>query len=214
MSELVTLVTAWEEFAARDAKGDVYAFAGWLLNQKAAMLPQEQPVVYTGSIEEMLHAEDPGFDRFEGKNKSSMQAAYLMVRLNQFVLFYSKPIMKKYGLHSIYDFAYLQNVKAFSNITKTKVCELMLHEVTTGMDIIKRLLRHGFLKEAVNTGDKREKLLRLTTKGEQVLHSMFTEFLQLPDTLGDMPDIERTTLLRWMMELERYHLTLINNNYR
>ena len=78
---------------------------------------------------------------FQKQAKLSMQAGYLIGRLNQYVLVYTKPSMKKHGLHSMDDFGYLATVQWHSTISKTIACQAMLHEITTGTDIIKRLER-------------------------------------------------------------------------
>ena len=67
-----------------------------------------------------------------------MQAGYLIGKLNQYVLVYTKPIIKKHGLHSMDDFGYLATVQWHTTISKTKACQAMLHEITAGTDIIKR----------------------------------------------------------------------------
>jgi DNA-binding MarR family transcriptional regulator len=202
MSRLIELISAWEQFVALHPLGNKEDFAKWLLTgstgtQSGAVLPNPDEPVF--------HGDDPEFDKYQGKQKTSMQGAYLVARLSQYVHHYAKPLMKKHGLHSLDDFGYLQNVRFFTHITKSKACELMLQEVTTGMDIINRLIKNGFIRETINIEDKRQKLLELTEKGNAALDNMFVDFLQLPDTLGDLSETDRATLLQWLMQLDVYH---------
>ncbi len=193
MSDLVNLITNWERFKLLHPDGNQYMFAKWLLQQN--------------ETEELnaFDANDAAFDKFTGHQKTSMQASYLLSKLNQYINYYTKPIMKKNGLHSLDDYGYMQNILFFPGITKSKVCEQMLHEITTGVDIIKRLINQGLVKEKISKEDKRAKTLEITPKGEKMLKSMEPDFLNLPDTLGTMPTNARNQLIKWLMELDHFH---------
>lgn len=211
MSELVKLVELWEEFLQENNGRSVEQFSTWLVSrpQKSKSELDDDSASNSTENTEQTGADDPDFEKFDGKQKSSMQGAYFLSRMNQYVSFYTKPIVKKYGLHSIDDFLYLQNVKFFANITKTKACELMLQEVTTGVDIIKRLLKNDFLIEEVNPTDKREKLLKISAKGEGVINSLYIDFFKIPDTLGNLGEEERQTLLSWLHQLDMHHNEIV-----
>ncbi len=207
MSQLVELIKKWELFIAEQPGCSTLAFALWLLAENTAKsaVRKSSP----DSDEPSLHGDDPEFDKYAGNQKTSMQGAYLIGKMNQYVSYYTKPMMKKHGLHSLDDFGYLQNIRYFANITKTKACELMLQEITTGVDIIKRLIKNGFIEENVNEGDKREKLLQLSLKGDAVLNVMYMEFLKLPDTLGTLSNTDRETLLQWLQQLDVFHENVV-----
>jgi MarR family transcriptional regulator, lower aerobic nicotinate degradation pathway regulator len=195
MTELAHLVTQWEEFCREQPDGTVTQFAQWVLEK-----PLEPALT-----NHRFKATDPEFDKFSAPRRPAMQAGYLISKLNQYLVLYTKPLMKKNGLHSIDDFGYLQIARFYSPVTKTHACEIMMQELTTGMDIMKRLLKHGFLYETVNTADKREKLLHLTEKGEQVLNNLQHDFIQLPDTLGHLSETDRQLLVDWLTQLDGFH---------
>jgi DNA-binding MarR family transcriptional regulator len=203
MSKLVALIQHWEIFLEQHPSGNMADFGRWLLgNHNLPGTPGAHLLPHDASL---FRVDDPGFDAFEGKQKTSMQGAYLIVRMNQYLHHYAKPLMKRHGLHSLDDFGYLQNVRYFTPITKSRACELMLQEVTTGMDIINRLIKNGFIRETINAEDKRQKLLELTPKGMNVLNDMLADFSQLPDTLGDLSENDRAALLKWLAHLDVYH---------
>lgn len=211
MSELVKLIKFWENFLGENKGSSIEQFSAWLetnIQMNTGVHKNNSPST-SADNQKLTGADDPDFEKFDGKQKTSMQGAYFVSRMNQYVSFYTKPIVKKYGLHSIDDFLYLQNVKFFANITKTKACELMLHEVTTGVDIIKRLLSNEFLIEEINPVDKREKLLKISAKGEDVINSLYMDFFKIPDTLGNLGDDERQTLLKWLYELDKHHNDIV-----
>jgi DNA-binding MarR family transcriptional regulator len=199
MSKLVELIQQWEVFASLEPKASVKDFIAWSFQKQHGLTDKKRVKVDS-------NATNKGFLRFEAKERSSIQATYLFVRLSQYIFHYSKPMMRKHGLNSIDDFGYLQNIKAQNGgITKSKLCSLMLHEITTGTDIIKRLLKIGFVKEKLSDEDRRAKLLTITKKGEEVISAISKEFSFMPDTLVDMPQKDRDILINWLIILDSQH---------
>lgn len=196
MSELVQLVSAWENFKEAYPKGDVQEFGQWLTKQKSEARYEEN---------KKFSAKDPAFEHQGEETKLTLQAGYLIGKLYQYLTVYSKPVMKKHGLHSMDDFGYLATVDWYSTIAKTKACAAMLHEVTTGTDIIKRLIRLGFLKELNDKNDGRQKLLQLTAKGKKALAAIQIDFAGLPDVLGDLKKEDRQKLVGWLIDLDVWH---------
>ena len=142
---------------------------------------------------------------FQKQAKLTTQAGYLIFNLNQYVLVYTKPSMKKHGLHSMDDFGYLATVQWHSTISKTIACQAMLYEITTGTDIINRLVRLLFLKALPDKTKKRQKMLQLTAKGTKALAQLYKDFRELPDVLVDLEKKSRTSLVAWLMNLDTYH---------
>ena len=184
---------AWKDFHAVHRDGLLNDFGFWLRTKNSAAT--------TTSKE--FRADDKQFDKNEEQAKLSMQAGYLIGKLNQYLLVYTKPIMKKHGLHSMDDFGYLATVQ-HSTISKSKACQAMLHEITTGTDIIKRLERLLFLKELPDKTDKRQKILQLTAKGTKVLAQLYQDF-HVPDVPGDLDKKSRASLVAWLINLHAYH---------
>jgi DNA-binding MarR family transcriptional regulator len=193
MGQLVELVQAWEDFQSQHPEGKLDGFGFWLRTKNSAVPAKE------------FRADDKEFDKYEAEAKLSMQAGYLIGKLHQYVMLYTKPLMKKHGLHSMDDYGYLATVQWHGTITKTKACHAMLHEITTGTDIIKRLVRLSFLKEGPDKADKRHKILQLTAKGTKVLALLQDDFRRIPDVLGDLDKKSRASLVSWLMNLDTYH---------
>ena len=65
----------------------------------------------------------------------------------------------------------LVHIAALKNPNKKQVCQEMLIESSTGVEIAKRLVNKGFLREQPDSKDRRAARLSLTIKGkETVLH--------------------------------------------
>lgn len=192
MSQLTELIQAWETFKAQQPNGTLEAFGFWIRTNN-------------NKVNNGFKADDKEFDKYEETAKLSMQAGYLVGKLNQYVLVYTKPLMKKHGLHSMDDFGYLATVQWHGTLSKTKACHAMLQEITTGTDIIKRLVNLLYLKELPDKNDKRQKMLQLTLKGSKVLAQLQEDLKTLPDLLGDLDVQTRTSLVQWLMQLDAHH---------
>jgi DNA-binding MarR family transcriptional regulator len=197
MGQLVELVQAWEEYQLQHPDGALDGFGFWLRTRNNQASARQ------------FRADDKEFDKYKNEAKLSMQAGYLIGKLNQYVMVYTKPIMKKRGLHSMDDFGYLATVQWHGAITKSRACQAMLHEITTGTDIIRRLVRLSFLIELPDTTDKRQKILQITAKGEKVLAQLQEDFRDIPDVLGDLDAQSRISLVASLMNLDVYHDNII-----
>jgi DNA-binding MarR family transcriptional regulator len=200
MGQLVALMEAWEQYQETAPKGNLEGFRQWL-NKK-----HQRPEV---PAQDVFRADDSGFNKFDEGKRASMQASYLIGKLYQYLLIYTKPLMKKWGLHSMDDFGYLATVQWHGTISKSRACQAMLQEITTGTDIIKRLIRLGYLKELIDKADRRQRILRLTAKGEKALSALQVDFLSLPDVLGELDSNSRSTLVTWLMSLDAYHDNIV-----
>lgn len=200
MSELVELITKWESFKHEFPTGTIHDFGKWLTMESGVAEPVQT---------ETFGALDPQFDKYAEQQKTAMQAGYLIGKLYQYLMIYTKPVMKKYGLHSMDDFGYLATVDWHRKISKSKACAAMLQEVTTGMDIIKRLIAIGYLNEIPDRSDRRQKFLQLTSKGKKILQYLQTDFQSLPDVLGQLDLESRQKLVEWMIDLDRHHEKIV-----
>jgi DNA-binding MarR family transcriptional regulator len=100
-----------------------------------------------------------------------------IVYLYRYARYYCKHALEGFQLQSMDEFAYVADVfgrreEAQHNpileegISKAELTDRHIHERTTGMEIITRLLKRGFFEQRASKRDKREKLLYLTPMGQ------------------------------------------------
>ena len=77
------------------------------------------------------------------------------------------------GLGNVDDFSYLASMFQLKNPTKTELILAHLQEITTGTEIIKRLVNNGWLKETPHPTDKRSKVITLTDEGKNHIEKAF-----------------------------------------
>ncbi len=196
MGKLVELMTEWEAFLLENPEGTMAAFGQWL---NRAPEPKR------------FHSGDAAFQKYADASRISMQAGYLIGKLHGYLQLYAKPMMRKHGLHSMDDFGYLATVNWHGTIAKSQACANMLQELTTGGDIIRRLIDRGLMKEVTDAGDRRRRLLQLTARGKKVIEAIQLEFAELPDVLGDLDGASRAQLVQWLAGLDQWHDGVVRN---
>ncbi|HEY4290833.1 MAG TPA: MarR family winged helix-turn-helix transcriptional regulator [Puia sp.] len=153
-SSVIPLLSKWEEYLSTNPDGDITGFARWVLAANSAS-PQQQPPTSAAAPD----------------SPAAVQAPFLITHLYRDLQQRSKPIAKQLGLTNSLELDMLVHIATLTNPNKKQVCQEMLIESSTGVEIAKRLVAKGFLREQPDTKDRRAARLSLTVKGkETVLH--------------------------------------------
>jgi DNA-binding MarR family transcriptional regulator len=191
----IPLIEAWENFQQAGHGQDLRDFGAWLI--KSSKDASNQPI----ELEEYFSKNSMAYDfQIEGG-----EAAFLIWRLNKFLRHYVKPVLTEQGLASQDDFAILAQIDIFKTCSKKEAVETNIIEPTTGIEIIKRLIKQDLVKEEENPEDKRQKLVSLTEKGKAVLMDIYIGFSKIQDVLVDMPSQERKDLIATLKSLDTFH---------
>ncbi len=99
------------------------------------------------------------------------------------------------------------------SMTKIQLIEKNVHEKQSGLEVIKRLLKHGLIAERDDEHDKRSKRVFLTVKGR-------TTFYRSLETMGKVSAIiagklspeEKQQLFTLLKKLEDFHNPIFLNN--
>lgn len=73
------------------------------------------------------------------------------------------------------DFYFLNHIKHLDEPKKTDVINAQLLGLSTGIDILNRLLANGLTEERNDPSDKRAKRIKLTEKGQAVLYQCYQQ---------------------------------------
>lgn len=99
--------------------------------------------------------------------------AKLTGRIYKLHLGYAVSALKKIGLNTFDEFTFLNSVYKMNEPMKTEVIYQNFNELSSGLLIIDRLKKSGYLTEQDNKNDKRSKRLKLTKKGTDTLLSCY-----------------------------------------
>jgi len=120
--------------------------------------------------------------------------------------FRSKPIVKYLGFTKPQEFSILVQTAIMNNPNKKQLCQEMLIEGSTGVEITRRLTAKGFLKEKPDVNDRRSALLSLTEKGKQTLLQGYTKLSPIhTGFLATLNEAEKQQLVSMLARLNEYH---------
>jgi DNA-binding MarR family transcriptional regulator len=119
---------------------------------------------------------------------------------------YSKKSLENTLLITPDDFTYLAVLFSKGSMTKMELIEAHMQEKTTGIEIIKRLLKNGLAQQHNDENDKRSKRLVVTPKGQQILLGIFPKMGKVATLLGgNLTNEEKMQLLYLLNKLQLFH---------
>lgn len=111
--------------------------------------------------------------------------AFKLMHLNKELKKQTKQVLSVSGVSSIDEYSFLLHLAYQESFRKMEIVELHNLEPPTGIEIIKRLAKNGFIDEFPDEKDKRAKRIRITKKGIGELESIkpkidliFTKFTE------------------------------------
>ena len=202
MRSYIELIQAWEAFLKKHPHGSLEKFGHWLL-QRAAERPVnrvEEPAAPYQAQAEGAPA-DIGYDF----NRNEAKAPQLLWRLGKILKVYTKPILEAEGLKSQDEFGILSHVYAVGECTKKQAVETHFIDGSTGIDMIKRLIKRGILTDRVSPHDRRARLIKLSPEGEALLLRMYERLGDLPEVMLGMSLEEQDTFVEQLQQLDIAH---------
>jgi DNA-binding MarR family transcriptional regulator len=195
----IPILTAWERFCDEQPQGTLREFAGWLLQhldplRQTPVLPDSEPILKSGQrLSEAFDSED-------------FLAGFFIGRLSRYAKAYGKSILVEHGFASSDEFLFLTLIAQMDQPTKKEVCIANATELTTGMDILRRLVRNGLIVETPDERDGRAKRLSLTERGQAMIDRVYAQFEEIPtNVLADLDGAERRQFIQTLKYLNNYH---------
>jgi MarR family transcriptional regulator, lower aerobic nicotinate degradation pathway regulator len=140
----------------------------------------------------------------------------VITKLVIFMYRYAKGYLKKAldgtALQTVDEFVYLTALLHRPGLTKIELIELNLHEKTSGMEIIKRLLARGLVQQQEGESDRRSKQLYITEIGRTVLLPIFERMHQVSQLVsGNLAEEEKQQLVSLLHKLNDFHHPIFAN---
>lgn len=151
---------------------------------------------------------DFGIESWNDYNRQTlaeMGVSYLG-KMNRYVENYCRKSMPKTLVASIDEFTYLILLLQYESLTKTELIQHNGHPITTGTEIIKRLLKKGFISQFDNTEDKRSVRVQLTETGRVAIFSTASVTKSISSlATGILSDQELISLVNTLKKLDEFH---------
>lgn len=156
--------------------------------------------------EEITHQEVSLPFLFPGESVESASSKYI-IYLYRYAKGYGKKLLKDTPLSSIDDVPYLLMLLFSGPSTKMELIHANVHEKTTGMEILNRLLRLGLVEQQFNPDDKRSRKLSISPEGQKLTLQLMSGMDTLSAIVsGNLQTRERINLLKMLHKLNDFHL--------
>jgi DNA-binding MarR family transcriptional regulator len=169
---LFALAHYWEQFEAHHPQGDLAEFAGWLLAQVGEASVAAPPTDPDESEDHSLYlakeAPNSTYAYFE-QGTIGDRIAMMISRIGKILRIHARKAVQPAGLSGIDEMGFLASAAHLNHPTKSEMILLNLVEVTTGTEIMRRLIRQGLLTEHPDPTDRRVKRVGITAEGRNVL---------------------------------------------
>ncbi|MFN4085278.1 MAG: MarR family winged helix-turn-helix transcriptional regulator [Spirosomataceae bacterium] len=127
-------------------------------------------------------------------------------RLAKYATYYSKRALEPHEIRSIEDWVYLARLMQMGSPTKSELIVEMVSEFPSGIDVIKRLIKNGWVEEYPDEFDRRSKRVRVTESGRNLLFSTFQRMEDVSKVAFQPLDtLEKELLFLILHKLDTFH---------
>jgi DNA-binding MarR family transcriptional regulator len=187
LTELIKLLESFENEKAHEAK-DVKEFAIWL-----------------------GHHVFESHNALESKQKESdidMELTFLLIMQSKHYKTYCKEAFENTKINSPDEYSFLYHLSLVDSFRKMELIHIHLLEAPSGIEVIKRLLKKGFIEEFDDKNDKRAKRIKLTKKGRQETEKLHPQMTSVYSKMAaEMSLKEKIQAISFLRALNNYHLS-------
>ncbi|OJV52065.1 MAG: MarR family transcriptional regulator [Bacteroidetes bacterium 43-16] len=199
LKDVIQLIEDFERFQEVNGSlnADIEGLKQWISNNYTEIIPKPDP-------------------EWEGKEKGRTAESIintLIVHMNRYAKTYSRSAIYGSDFSTQEEFIYLIVLKAFGEMTKMELIKQNIQDKPTGMQIISRLLKQGWIVQEVSETDRRSKMLQITDKGLETLEKQMDKIRQATNIVtGDLTHPEKMELIRLLTKLDRFHKPIFSEN--
>jgi MarR family transcriptional regulator, lower aerobic nicotinate degradation pathway regulator len=154
-------------------------------------------------VKELKHAQG---------NEKDVNLSILIGTLFRYVKNYSKKVFENSQVQTIDEFTYLAILMNYGDMTKSELISRNVHEKTTGMEIIRRLISHDFITQSNDPNDKRSQIIAITEGGKVEIFKLFKEMSKVSTIVsGDLSNQEKMILSYLLEKLDIFHRQIYDN---
>ena len=161
-NQIQRLIGFWQQYEESVIKPEFIEFSNWLGDYLKKGNEHAEGKNGTG-VQRQFVIDDTGAFALK------QQVNDLISRLSRLLEFYTKKFFEGLPINSLLEFNFLFSINKNISLKKKEIIGLHLVEYSTGIDILKRLIKQQLLTETRDELDKRSKRLKITPEGKRVL---------------------------------------------
>jgi DNA-binding MarR family transcriptional regulator len=130
----------------------------------------------------------------------------LLVFMYRYAVVYFKKALKEGNINTLDEFSFLIVLMTYPSLSKTELVQKLIMEKTSGVEVIKRLLKNELIEEFPNPNDKRSVLVAITAKGKEELTTLFPKMGLVGGVIvGNLSPSEISSFSFLLRKLDYYH---------
>lgn len=146
----------------------------------------------------------------QDNRSTATELSVLFIFMYRYSVLYGKKALRGSEINTLDEFSFLIVLMTYVSLSKTELINKLIIEKTSGIEVIKRLLKQGMIAEKNNPHDKRSVLVAISEKGKQAVKDLLPKMQLVGEAVvGDLSKEEIGTLSYLLRKLDYFH----NHNY-
>lgn len=140
------------------------------------------------------------------------EIATMLVFIYRYAVIYFKKAIKEGNIRTLDEFSFLIVLMTYRSLSKTELINKLIMEKTSGVEVIKRLLKQQMIEEFDNPNDKRSILVAITAKGKKEVADLLPRMgLVGKVVVGNLNQAEINSLSFLLRKLDYHHNDIFLN---
>lgn len=160
-------------------------------------------------IAHKLSSEEDAFDKRNYQNYKKypeVEFSTLLTGLYRFAKHYTKKAFSNTSIKTIDEFGFLATLLKDESLLKNELINKHLLEISSGSEILKRLIKKGLVSEFPDEVDRRAKRVSLTEQGRIEIMNAFDDMHKVSEIIiGNLNDTELNEALAVFEKLTYFH---------
>jgi len=156
-------------------------------------------------------------DSYAEKSKQSsemldMELSFLLVMQSRYYKTYAKRVLGESELTSPDGFSFLYHLSHTDSFRKMELIKMHHLEPPSGIEVLKRLLKKGFIAESDDAEDKRAKRITITEKGKKELQSIMPKMKEVFQLMtAELSLNEKLHAIGFLKQMNDFHSGIDKN---
>lgn len=147
------------------------------------------------------------------KSYAEVEFSTLLTNLYRFAKHYLKKSFHGTPIKTLEEFGFLATLLREKNLLKNELISRHLLEISSGSEILKRLIKNGLIQEMPDEKDKRAKRVSLTKQGFGTIMNAFDEMHKISEIIvGKLSNQELKDALNAFNKLNYFHQEIYDND--
>lgn len=139
-------------------------------------------------------------------NSIDLELTFLLIMQNKYYKMYCKEAFLDTQISSPDEYSFLYHLCLVDSFRKMELINMHMLEAPSGIEVIKRLLKKGFIEEFDDMDDRRAKRIRITKKGKKETEKIEPRMKEVYSKMtADMTYKEKLHVISYLKKLNDFH---------